>query len=401
MQRIKAVFKKDERWPAFIVAALIFILTWALKPYSEFSIPYFLLGNIMVGLVFFSWKMRKHSFWKSAVYPAAVTLLMNKILKKRLFKLALMLSILAGWMFLIYDDWGSWRMNRYLVIPIMIICLPIIEYIIIKKINKDIKAERKNRTTWIMCLYFLTNILLFFFTAIYSFAWQRSIHGPSRAAYVVCMYFVPMMLLVFWGERKHIYANVHGIWDFIRDMLSSVVYVCICAVTLFAANFRIRTILFDLGAPAIGVYDENRLDYISYRLECLRAYFAGNLETVKQLSFLNEHDPVKEVYGSIDNIGLGTISAGWYWLIVLVLLLVMLLVFLARIKTEDRNKKRMMRYLIAGYMLRGLITVICEIFLITPNMVLFPFSREMGMEFMILILFLRYIKGVDNSHSEK
>ena len=210
-------------------------------------------------------------------------------------------------------------------------------------------------------------------------------YGPSGE-----IFYLLMPLIVYACEQPRVAKTLSS-----RLLLPA--YFLLCCGLTFAESKRLRTVLYHIGGPAIGIPEGPRVDWIGYQLAGLKGFFTGDMQEYWSLAGLSEKE-----YAILCDI---TENRGWQyswqWLFILVLIVAAVAVLLLRTRWDNPALNRSKGYLAGGYMLRMVILVPSVLFQYKTQGIALPFDTSL-MDFLALwLLFDRNsdLRGrAENSH---
>lgn len=158
-------------------------------------------------------------------------------------------------------------------------------------------------------------------------------------------------------------------------------YVLLCCGLTFAESERLRTVLYNIGGPAIGIPEGPRVDWLGYRLAGLKGFFTGDMQEYWSLAGLPE-DEYALLCDLTENQGW---QHSWWWFFILVPIIAAVAVLLLRTRWENPALNRSKGYLAGGWLLRMAILVPSVLFRYSSIGVALPFDTSL-MDFLALWL---------------
>lgn len=344
--------------------------------------------------------MRKTSSQKRAVlYGAAVW--MAFVLLARLL-----------WSFLTWDSMD----DAWATLGILLLGTAVWSYLLMRSYPDRDKRESWLRRAWLLLLllcfwmlgeYRLTGMI--YGTCWYSLYWYslplvyagvlrflgKKVQGSTRrdlAYFAFCT-------LVFWNNMSGRHYGPSG--EIFYLLMPLIVYACelpreektlsshllppayvlLCCGLTFAESERLRTVLYHIGGPAIGIPAGPRVDWIGYRLAGLKGFFTGDMQEYWSLAGLSEKEYAILCRFTEDQ----GWQHSWQWFFVLVPIVAAVAVLLLRTRWETPPMNRSKAYLAVGYLLRMAILVPSVLFQYASSGVALPFDISL-MDFLALWL---------------
>lgn len=194
-------------------------------------------------------------------------------------------------------------------------------------------------------------------------------YGPSGEIYYLLM---PLIVHACELPREEKTLSSH---------LLPIAYVLLCCGLTFAESQRLRTVLYNIGGPAIGIPESPRVDWIGYRLAGLKGFFTGDMQEYWALAGLPE-DEYAIMCSVAEDRGW---QYSWHWFFMLLPIIAAVAVLLLRTRWENPALNRSKGYLAVGYLLRMAILIPSVLFQYMSSGVALPFDTSL-MDFLVLWL---------------
>lgn len=236
--------------------------------------------------------------------------------------------------------------------------LPLIYAWLLRFLKKQQLSRR------VVCLVYFAFCLVAFWNNMSG--WHN---GPSGE-----IYFVFMPLIVFAGEKRREEKSV-------STYAFPLLYALVCTWMTFLKSERLRTVIYNLGGPAIDIPSGPRVDWLRYRLGGLKSFFVGNI-------YYYEGQPGFQDFENIDFSVLEEPVYPYFWLyfLILVLVLAAVSILLLRLHWSDAALNRSKNYLAVSYLLRAAIIIPGVLFMYGVSGVTFPFEPFSLMDLLVLWL---------------
>ncbi len=301
----------------------------------------------------------------------------------------------------------------------------------VREYADEAERTKKRWRAWLLCLLFCYWVLgertlkgMFFNTVWYSLYWYslpliyawllRWLEKQQLSRRNVGLIYFAFCLIVFWNNMSGLHDGPSGEIFFLlmplivyagekrreENRVSTyalpLLYALVCGVMTFLKSERLRTVLYNLGGPAIDIPNAPRVDWFRYRLGGFKSFFIGNVYYYEgQLGFQDFEHAVD--YNALEE---PVYPYFWLYFLVLVLVVAAVSILLLRMRWSDAALNRSKNYLATSYLLRAAIIIPGVLLMYGVSGVAFPFEPYSMMDLLILWLLFEKHRSVETLRNE-